>query len=248
MSGRLAGRVAVVTGGSAGLGRAIAQRLAAEGASIAVADRNEAIDTRREVEAAGSNFLGVECDVSDPAQVEAFARRVREELGGADIVVNNAAIASKISFDELTFEEWQKFFAINVNGYLLVAKALLHDLKRSNCGRIINMTSTSVWLGGPAFTPYVAAKGAINGFTNSLATDLGQYGITVNGIAPGLVRTPATARIHNDEGFARIVAMQALKREQKPEDVAAAAAFLASDDASFITGQILVVDGGLTRR
>lgn len=248
MTASLEGRTAVVTGAAGGLGQAIAERFAAEGANVAVADKAKLDATRGLVEQHGRRFFGSSCDVSDPAQVAQFAAAVRSELGSVDIVVNNAAIAKKVSFDDLTFDEWLRFFAINVHGYFLTAKAFLEDLKRSRAGRVINMTSTSVWLGGPAFTPYVSAKGAINGFTNSLATDLGTYGITVNGIAPSLVRTPATSAIHQDEGFGRVVAMQALKREQTPQDVAGVAAFLASDAGAFITGQIMVVDGGLTRR
>lgn len=245
---RLSGRIAVVTGGSGGLGQAIAERLAQDGADVAVLDQRSGAKTRKLVEASGARYFDAICDVADPHQVQSFAADVHHALGEVDIIVNNAAIAKKVRFDDLAFEEWKHFFAINVHGYFLVTKAFLDDLKRSRAGRVINLSSTSVWLGGPAFTPYVAAKGAINGFTNSLAADLGEYGITVNAIAPSLVRTPATCGIHQDEGFARVAAMQTLKREQSPKDVANVAAFLASDDASFITGQILVSDGGLTRR
>ena len=249
VQGRLAGRIAVITGAAGGLGQAMAERLASEGADIAVADRSNADETRRLVEGRGRAFFGAECDVSSPDQVSSFAADVRSALGPADILINNAAVMNKVGFEDLEFNEWQRFMSVNVGGAFLIAKAFLEDLKRSKAGRIINMASTSYWMSVPQFVPYVSAKGALAGFTNSLATDLGVHGITVNSIAPSLVRTPGSESMSGAEGdYALLVSMQVLKREQTPADVAGVAAFLASDDAAFITGQIIVVDGGLTRR
>ncbi|MFJ8716164.1 SDR family NAD(P)-dependent oxidoreductase [Streptomyces violaceus] len=248
MAGRLEGKTAVVTGGGAGIGRVIAQKLSAEGADIAVADVNEAEETRALVEANGRRFLGAKVDVSDEDQVNAFAAEVHEALGPVDIVVNNAAIAMLKDLDSTSFEQWKNLFAINVDGYFLVTKAFVQDLKDSAAGRVINMSSSSYWEAPPMFLAYVSAKGAVNGFTHALATDLARWDITVNALGPSVVRTPTTLRELNDEFFAHHAQLQNLKREQTPEDVANLVAFLVSDEAGFITGQVHLIDGGLIRR
>lgn len=248
MTGRLEGRIAVVTGGAAGIGQIIAQRLASEGCDIAVPDVNPADETRALVEAAGRRFYSAICDVSDEAQINAFAEQVRKALGPVDILMNNAAIARILSFEDTTFEIWSKFFSINVNGYFLAAKAFLPDLKESRFGRVINMSTTAYWQAPPSFIAYCSTKGAVNGFTHTLATELAKYNVTVNAVAPHLLRTPMTLNELPEAVFVNQANHQNLTREQVPEDVANMVAFLASDDADFITGQIHVVDGGLIRR
>ncbi|MEI5521889.1 SDR family oxidoreductase [Streptomyces brasiliscabiei] len=248
MAGRLTGRTAVVTGGSAGIGQEIARRLAAEGADIAVADIDPADGTRELVAESGRRFFSDKVDVSDEDAVQAFAARVRGELGAVDILVNNAAVVLLSDIERVTYDEWRRTFAVNVDGPFLATQAFLPDLKESGSGRIINITSSSYWTAPPPFVSYVSAKGALNGLTSVLASNLGFHGITVNGVAAGLVRTPAAVANTSEAFFDQAVRLQDVKRVQMPTDVSGVVAFLASDDASFITGQIIVADGGSTRR
>jgi len=248
MAGRLTGRTAVVTGGSTGIGQEIARRLAAEGADIAVADIDPADETRDLVAETGRRFFSDKVDVSDEDAIVGFAARVRRELGAADILVNNAAVVVPAGIDHVTFDEWRSTFAVNVDGPFLTSRAFLPDLKESGSGRIINITSASYWTPPPAFVSYVSAKGALNGFTSVLAAGLAVHGITVNGVAASLVRTATAAENMSESFFEQTVRMQNIKRVQMPADVSGVVAFLASDDAAFITGQIVVADGGGTRR
>jgi NAD(P)-dependent dehydrogenase (short-subunit alcohol dehydrogenase family) len=151
-------------------------------------------------------------------------------------------------FDDVTFAQWTKTFAVKVNGAFLTTKAFLDDLKRSTAGRLINISSATYWAPPPPFVAYISAKGALNGLTYVLATNLGPHEVTVNGVAPSLVRTASALQNRSDEFFEMTVQMQSLKRQQMPSDVANVVAFLASDDAAFITGQIISADGGITRR
>jgi 3-oxoacyl-[acyl-carrier protein] reductase/(S)-1-phenylethanol dehydrogenase len=248
MAGRLTGRTAVVTGGSTGIGQEIARRLAAEGADIAVADIDPADETRDLVAETGRRFFSDKVDVSDEDAIVGFAARVRRELGAADILVNNAAVVLPADIAHVTFDEWRRTFAVNVDGPFLTSRAFLPDLKESGSGRIINITSASYWTPPPPFISYVSAKGALNGFTSVLAADLAVHDITVNGVAASLVRTATAAENMSESFFEQTVRMQNIKRVQMPADVSGVVAFLASDDAAFITGQIVVADGGSTRR
>lgn len=248
MAGRLAGRTAVVTGGSTGIGQEIARRLAADGADIAVADVSPADETRALVTATGRRFLSDKVDVSDEDAITGFAARVRGELGFADILVNNAAVVLLADLDHVTHEEWRRTFAVNVDGPFLASKAFLPDLKRSGSGRIINITSSSYWTAPPPLVSYISAKGALNGLTSVLAANLAVHDITVNGVAAGLVKTAAAVENTDDAFVEQAVRFQDIKRVGMPHDVSGVVAFLASDDAAFITGQIVVADGGSTRR
>ncbi|MBY4108199.1 SDR family oxidoreductase [Rhodococcus fascians] len=248
MSSRLLGRTAVVTGGTTGIGQEIAVRLASEGANIAVADVDDAAETKRLVEAEGRRFVGGVVDISSEEEINSFARKVRDQFDTIDIVVNNAAVVIMGDFDQVTYEDWRKTFSVNVDGPFLTTKAFLPDLKRSAAGRIINISSSSYWNPPPPMVSYVSAKGALNGLTSVLSANLAPHGITANSIAPSLVRTASSVSKTNEAFFDHAVRLQDIGRVQLPADVTGTVVFLASDDSAFVTGQIIVVDGGSTRR
>jgi NAD(P)-dependent dehydrogenase (short-subunit alcohol dehydrogenase family) len=244
---KLKGKVAAVTGGASGIGQAIAARFAAEGADIAIADLLTAAQTEDDIRKAGRRVLTVACDVAKERDVELFGRAVLSTFGRCDILVNNAGIYPLQSFDELSFEQWKRTFAINVDSGFLMAKTFVPGMKRAGWGRIINMTSTVFWLKIEAYTHYISTKAANIGFTRALASELGKHGITVNVIAPSLVRTTTTETSSLAQLFDVIPMQQAIPRLQMPQDLTGTAVFMASDDAAFITGQTIAVDGGMVR-
>jgi len=245
--GRLDGKVAVVTGGAAGIGQAFAARLAADGAHVAVADIGDCGGTRKSVEAQGRRFFSQRCDVTSPEQVEAFRSAVEAELGRADILVNNAGIFPLKPFDELTFDDWRTINAVNVDAMFLMAKAFVPGMKQAGWGRIVNMSSTVFWLNVDAYTHYITTKAAVIGFTRGLANELGRHSITVNAIAPSLVRNATTEASPLAGMFETIAGQQAIPRVQVPDDLTGTLSFLVSEDAAFVTGQTLVVDGGMVK-
>lgn len=246
--GRLAGKVAVVTGAGRGLGLAIATRLAAEGADIAVAGRGDLGEVKAAVEGAGQRCCAVQADLSAPQGAADLAGAVRAELGAVDIVVNNAALEKRQAFVDLTDEDWRTMWATNMDSMFFVVRAFSDDLKRSGAGRIINMGSGSVWLDTPQFVNYASTKAALIGFTYALATELGPDGVTVNLVAPGLIPTPGSRAVETQEVFDAVVQRQSIKREGTPEEIAGLVAYLAADEAGFVTSQIIGIDGGLVRR
>ncbi|MFT4008938.1 MAG: SDR family oxidoreductase [Nocardioidaceae bacterium] len=250
---RYEGRVAVVTGAARGIGAGIAARLAAEGASVAVLDLDESAASATAAGLVADNgapkAVGIACDVSDAAAVDAAVARVVAELGRLDVLVNNAGITRDNLLFKLTEQDWDLVMNVHLKGAFLMSKAAQAVMGEQKYGKILNLSSVSA-LGNRGQANYSAAKMGIQGFTRTLAIELGPRGINVNAIAPGFIATEMTddtaARLGLPvEEFRKLAAeSNPVRRIGFPEDIAAAAAFLCSDEASYITGQTLYVDGG----
>jgi 3-oxoacyl-[acyl-carrier protein] reductase len=247
VAGSLEGRVAIVTGGGGGLGEGICGTLAAAGAAVAAVDvaREEAERVAEQVSSNGGRCIAVEADVSDRRSAHTMVEKVVGEFGGVDILVNNAAIYPLRPWTEIEEEEWDRVLAVNLKGYFLCARAAFPHMRDRGHGRIINVASITFFIGWSGFLDYVSSKGAVIGFTRTLAREVGPDGITVNAISPGAFPT-AAERVHPDQEALnrQILEAQCLKRRGTPEDVGNLVAFLASDAASFITGQTIIIDGG----
>lgn len=246
MTGKLEGRTAVVTGAAQGIGKAIAEKLAAEGARVVVSDINEA-GAQAVASALPNGAYAVACDVSDPAQVAALFDRVEQD-GGADILVNNAAIVPFIAWDDVDLDHWQRIMAVNLTGVFLTIRAASDRMRQAGRkGSIVNICSNTVFAGTPNMAAYVAAKGGVLGFTRAMATELGKHGIRVNAVTPGLTASDGVMASPHKEAFGFVEMLQALPGQGMPEDIAPAVAFLASEEAHWITGQTLNVDAGMVR-
>lgn len=245
--GRLDGKVAIVTGAALGIGPYYARGLAAEGAKVAIIDVEPADKIVAEIKAAGGTAMSMVGDVSDRAAVQKFAAAVEKAYGGTHILINNASLArmGRHSVTELSQEEWDRYFAVNVRGMFLCVQAVVPIMQRQNYGKIVNITSGTVWNGPPLMLHYVSTKGAILGMTRALATELGKDGIRVNAIAPGLTSTEYIGGRNDYTDYRQAMAnTRAIKREEMPEDLVGTCLFFSSPESDFVTGQCLVVDGG----
>ncbi len=242
------GRVAVVTGAAGGLGRAYAERLARDRAQVVVADVADGADTVGAITSAGGKAAAVRCDVTSELAVATLRESTIEHFGRCDILVNNAGGAPNVAWSDLDFAEWRRVIALNLDAMFLTCKAFTPGMSQRGFGRIVNIASNTFGLVIPGFAHYIASKGGVIGFTRALATDLGEAGITVNAVLPGLTRTKMTAAMWKGTTlFDDMASTQAIKRPGIPADIEAAISFLATEDARWITGQALVVDGGLLR-
>lgn len=241
---RLQGRVAIVTGGARHIGAAYCRKLAEEGAAVVIADILDGEPVANEIRSKGGKALALEVDVSNEADTNRMAAEAKG-FGRIDILVNNAAIFINIQrhpFYEISAEEWDRVSAVNIKGPFLCAKAVFPQMKEQKSGKIINISSSTVYWGTPNFLHYVASKAALIGMTRSLAREVGEFGICVNAIAPGLVE-------HEGQNAPKALTElqlkeRSIKRLQTPEDLLGTLVFLCSSDSDFMTGQTIVVDGG----
>jgi 2-hydroxycyclohexanecarboxyl-CoA dehydrogenase len=226
---------AVVTGGGSGIGHAVANRLRADGLNVATLDVKP-----------GDDKFGYAADVTDRTAVDAALDEIRSALGPVTVLVNAAGLERFKRFTDIKFEDWQRVIDVNLNGVFHCVQAVLPDMIEAGWGRIVNISSSSTHSGQPYMAPYVAAKSAVNGLTKSLALEYGPSGITVNAVPPGFIDTPML-RKSEERGYLVVqqnIETTPVRRIGKPEDIAAACAFLISEGAGYITGQILGVNGG----
>jgi NAD(P)-dependent dehydrogenase (short-subunit alcohol dehydrogenase family) len=247
---RLKDKVIIVTGGANGIGRIYCENLCREGAQVLIADIDvdSAASLAKELnrQVGDQRAVAVRVDVTSEADTQEMVRTAINSFRRIDVLVNNAGTYPHVEFEKISYEDWRRVITINLDSVFLCSKAALPRMKEQGSGKIINIATNLVWTGLAGMVHYISAKSGIVGFTRSLAREIGEYGITVNAIAPGAVipdtRLSETARKRVD----MIVSVQCIKREQRPEDLVGVLIFLASSDSDFISGQVYTVDGGLT--
>jgi NAD(P)-dependent dehydrogenase (short-subunit alcohol dehydrogenase family) len=244
MSARHKGKIVAITGGASGIGQAIVRRLAQEGAHVAIADIADCAETVELARQAGGEASGYQVDISNWEQMRGFAEQVGARYGAALIAVHCAALQFMSPFEELSSERWRATQDVNVLGGFHLAKAFLPAMKAQRWGRIVMVASSSFFAPPPRMTHYIASKGALYGLVRGLAAEVGEFGITVNALAPGLTRTRNAIAGVPQAHFNAVMNHQAIKRSGEPEDQAAALSFMVSDDAGFMSGQTMLVDGG----
>jgi pyridoxal 4-dehydrogenase len=242
--GKMDGRVAIVTGAAQGIGRAVAQKLADEGAALVLADLND-----DGVERAASELpaaTAVRADVGDPDDVQRLVDTSLEQHGKVDALANVAAIVPFTPWDDVTFEEWRRIMSTNLDGTYLTNRAVYHPMREAGYGRIVNVASNVILAGTPNLAHYVASKGGVWAFTRALAREVGKYGITVNSVAPGLTETEGVLASPHADAFEFVQMLQCVPRKGVAADIAPSVAFLLSEEAGWVTGQLLVADAGMT--
>jgi NAD(P)-dependent dehydrogenase (short-subunit alcohol dehydrogenase family) len=243
---RFDGRVALVTGAGRGIGAAVVERLAGEGAKVMAVDIDEA-NVRSVASKLGANVTASVCDIGDELAVNGLFSQLDAQLGRLDVLINVAGLIPHLSWDEIDYAEWRRVMRVNLDGTFLICRAASLRMRANAYGRIVNIGSSSVFLGSPSMSHYIASKGGVMALTRALATELGGYGITANCLAPGLTETEGVLASKHREAFSQIEAMQALHGRGVPGKIVPAITFLASEEAGWITGQTLVADGGVVR-
>ena len=242
-------KVVIITGGASGIGFAFVQHLARAGHRLVIADLRGAAEAAERIRAEGHAAIGITVDVVKPGDAAAMVAAARKEFGRVDVLVNNAGLFSTLTlkpFDQISEQEWMRVMEVNTVGPFVCAKAVVGAMREQGGGRIVNIASTTPIKGTPMMLHYVSSKGAVIAFTRSLAKELGNDNITVNAIAPGFTLSDGVLEsgLHNRMPDTARKSSRTLQRDQVPEDLVGALAFLASDGAGFITGQTLAVDGG----
>ncbi|OGP63551.1 MAG: dehydrogenase [Deltaproteobacteria bacterium RBG_13_47_9] len=247
---RLNGKVAIITGGARGIGRAYALALSKKGAQIVVSDILDSVEVKREIEMAGGEALSLYTDVSNEASTNEMVHKTIDRFGRVDILINNAAVFADLGkkpFYQISVKEWDDVIDVNLKGCFLCCKAVYPQMKKQGKGKIVNISSGTFFSGSPFFIHYVASKGAIIGFTRALARELGSDGINVNAVAPGLTVSEAVLGnpMFPEKEIKSAANARCLKRDEQPADLIGTILFLASEESDFVTGQTIVVDGGL---
>ncbi len=245
----LAGRVVIITGGGKGIGKVYAREFARAGARVVAADIDgEAAESvAGEIAAEGGAALALRTDIADPASTDAMAAAAQERFGGIDVLVNNASLMSVLprrSWLEIPIEEWDRVMAVNLRGMFLACRAVFPAMKGKGRGKIVNISSSRVWEGTPNRLHYTTSKAGVIGFTRALAREVGEFGITVNAVSPGMTQSETQVSSSSGNYLAMRIAGRAIERAQFPEDLVGTVMFLSSAASDFMTGQTLNVDGG----